>query len=139
MKIKLVAQMVSLLDRTKRALVSLLKTLAAIYGIAVNVTRDSADKDVSSAYRRVSRKAHPDHGGQPEHQTELNNAHDVWQKAKLDAKGKHGGSRKETAASSSSTVVATVMPRRRQIEKKDFRVRGTGVLLTYQKFADTGV
>ena len=130
--------MVSLLDRTKRALVSLLKTLAAIYGIAVNVTRDSADKDVSSAYRRVSRKAHPDHGGQPEHQTELNNAHDVWQKAKLDAKGKHGGSRKEAAASSSSTAVATVRARR-QIEKKDFRVRGTGVLLTYQKFADTGV
>ena len=46
--------MVSLIDRTKRALVSLFKTLAGIYGVAVNVTRDSADKDVSSAYRKLS-------------------------------------------------------------------------------------
>ena len=34
--------MVSAIDRTKRALVSLLKTLAGIYGVALNVTRDSA-------------------------------------------------------------------------------------------------
>ena len=56
--------MVSETDRTKRALVSLLKTLAGIYAVTLNVTRESSDKDVSSAYRKLSRKTHPDRGGQ---------------------------------------------------------------------------
>ena len=47
--------MVSETDRTKRALVSLLKTLAGIYAVTLNVTRESSDKDVSSAYRKLSR------------------------------------------------------------------------------------
>ena len=54
--------MVSETDRTKRALVSLLKTLAGIYAVTLNVTRESSDKDVSSAYRKLSRKTHPDRG-----------------------------------------------------------------------------
>ena len=45
--------MVSETDRTKRALVSLLKTLAGIYAVTLNVTRESSDKDVSSAYRAL--------------------------------------------------------------------------------------
>ena len=39
--------MVSAIDRCKRVLVSLLKTLAGIYSVTVNVTRESSDKDVS--------------------------------------------------------------------------------------------
>ena len=60
--------MVSAIDRAKRALVVLLKHLAIIYGVNVSITRDAADKDVRRAYRQVSRRAHPDHGGNEEHQ-----------------------------------------------------------------------
>jgi hypothetical protein len=71
--------MVSAIDRAKRALVALLKHLARVYGVTVDGTRDSADKDVRRAYRQVSRRAHPDHGGNEEHQKSLNNAYDVCQ------------------------------------------------------------
>ena len=52
--------MVSALDQAKRALVALLRTLAAAYACAVPATRDSADAEVASAYRKVSRKVPPD-------------------------------------------------------------------------------
>ena len=38
--------MVSGIDTAKRALVTLLKSLAGIYGIAVALTRESSEKDV---------------------------------------------------------------------------------------------
>ena len=63
--------MASAIDLAKRALVTLLKTLAAAYGTVLTLTRDSPDATVRSAYRKVSRKAHPDHGGDPEHQKTL--------------------------------------------------------------------
>ena len=43
--------MVSARDNCKRALVTLLKTLALLYGCCVEVTRDSTDADVRLAYR----------------------------------------------------------------------------------------
>ncbi len=73
--------MVSAIDRAKRALVTLLKALAASYGVVLQLARDSADRDVRSAYRKVSRKVHPDHGGSVADQTQLNAAHDAWQEA----------------------------------------------------------
>ncbi len=63
--------MASAIDLAKRALVTLLKTLAAAYGTVLSLTRDFPDATVRSAYRKVSRKAHPDHGGDPEHQKTL--------------------------------------------------------------------
>ena len=54
--------MVSAIDRAKRALVTLLKSLATVYGLVLSVTRDATDKEILSAYRKVSRKAHPDQG-----------------------------------------------------------------------------
>ena len=39
--------MVSAIDLAKRALVSLLKTLAGVYGVAMSLTRESPNKDVS--------------------------------------------------------------------------------------------
>ena len=93
--------MVSAIDRAKRALVTLLKSLATVYGLVLSVTRDAPDKDVRTAYRKVSRKAHPDHGGSAEHQTALNNAHDAWQEAIKASKGWGGSTPKaqETVAS----------------------------------------
>ena len=70
---------VSASDRAKRFLVSLLKTLATTYGVVLQLSRDAADADVISAFRKVSRKAHPDRGGSIADQTALNNARDAWQ------------------------------------------------------------
>ena len=44
--------MVSAIDRAKRALVTLLKSLATVYGLVLSVTRDAPDKDVRTAYVR---------------------------------------------------------------------------------------
>ena len=55
--------MVSAIDRAKRLLVNLLKTLAATYGVVLQLSRDSSDVDVRKAFKKVSRKAHPDQGG----------------------------------------------------------------------------
>ena len=60
--------MVSAVDSAKRALASLLKTLAGIYGVVVGVTRDSSDAEVVTACWKVSRQAHPNHAGNLEHQ-----------------------------------------------------------------------
>ena len=48
--------MVSAIDRCKRALVSLLKTLAGIYSVTVNVTRESSDKNDFAAESRRSKR-----------------------------------------------------------------------------------
>ena len=81
--------MVSALDQAKRALVALLRTLAAAYACAVPVTRDSADAEVASAYRKVSRKVHPDRRtGNEADQKRLNAAHQKWQALLNAAPGK---------------------------------------------------
>ena len=56
--------MVSVVDAAKRALVSLLLRLASLYSLTLGVKRDSPDTEVKSAFRRVSKKAYPDRGGE---------------------------------------------------------------------------
>ena len=63
--------MVSAIDRAKRSFVALLKTLAATYGLTLVLNRDSADADVRSAFKKVSRKVHPDQGGSGADQTRM--------------------------------------------------------------------
>ena len=53
----------SLLLRAQRAFVSVLLKLAFDYGVAADVNRESDDKAISQAYRRVVRKVHPNKGG----------------------------------------------------------------------------
>ena len=55
--------MVSVSDKCKRALVSLIRSLALFHQVVTTVTRDSVDVDVRKAYRTLSKKTHPDHGG----------------------------------------------------------------------------
>jgi hypothetical protein len=69
----------------KRALVVLLAALAAVYGFAKTVNRDSPDKDVVSAVRRACLKTHPDKGGTVEHQQQLNAAKAAWDDARAKA------------------------------------------------------
>ena len=60
--------MVSALDRTKRALVALIRALVATYTCNIHVTRDSGDAELTKAYRKLSLRVHPDRGGDEEHQ-----------------------------------------------------------------------
>ena len=66
--------MVSSADLAKRALVTLIKLLATAYRCVLDVTRDSSDQEVTSAYRKLSKKVHPDKGGLEADQKRLNNA-----------------------------------------------------------------
>ena len=49
--------------QARRAFVRLLLSLAAKYGVAVTLTRDSPDAALTRAFKRVLLKAHPDTGG----------------------------------------------------------------------------
>ena len=128
--------MPSAIDVAKRALVGLLRTLAASYGVALTLKREAADVEVSGAYRKVSRRVHPDRGGKTEDQAALNNAHDAWEAAKLARKprGKHERKKQKPEGAPEPLV------RRRLVGKQtvaSFRFQSVGVLLTYQKFPDS--
>ena len=114
----------------------MLKTLAATYCIILSLNRNSSDDDVRSAFKKVSRKVHPDKGGSGADQSLLTAARDVWLDAIKEAAGKHGG--KKAKASPEHGLVT---PSRREREKKEagFRVQSLGVLLTYQKFVAASV
>ena len=51
---------IGLLHATKRALVSILLSIASQYGLDLKLTRDDPDSAVQRAYRRVALKAHPE-------------------------------------------------------------------------------
>ena len=74
--------MVSSVETAKRALVRLLLHLAKLYRVVLGITRDSADDDIRKSYKKVSRKAHPDHGGSGEHQQTLNDTYSAWEQTK---------------------------------------------------------
>ena len=88
-----IPQMVSGVDSAKRALIILIRTLAELYGCSVNVTRDSVDAVAKRAFRTLSRKVHPDHGGSTADQTRLNLAYEAWCEAL-----RHRGSAGRSAA-----------------------------------------
>ena len=125
--------MPSLIDITKRALVTLLRSLALAYGMTLSITRDSPDQDIHSAYRKVSRKTHPDRGGTVADQTALNNEHDAWQEACR--AGGRGGPRQ--AAGSARAVPVVTRRNGAQEDERGYRFQSKGILLTYQKFPDT--
>ena len=130
--------MPSAIDLAKRALVSLLRTLAATYRVALTLQRDAPDGEVSRAYRRVSLKTHPDRGGKAGDQTALNNAHDAWEAAKKARKprgGKRNGNQQDKSGAASALLVRPEEDA--QGGREDFRFQSVGVLLTYQKFPDS--
>ena len=86
--------MVSELDRAKRTLVTLIKSLAALYSVVVEVVRDSDDAVIRGAFRKVTRKVHPDRGGNEADQKRLNEAYESWCKAGRE-KGSRGRPKKQ--------------------------------------------
>ena len=99
--------MVSARDQAKRALVTLLGSLAMTYTCTVNVSRDSPDEDVKKAYRVVARKVnHKDRGGSEEAQKKLSAAHTAWSTA-LNAQPVRG---RPTAAAANARPKAQARP-----------------------------
>ena len=70
--------MVSDIEKAKRALIAVLRSLSLLYNCGFDISRESVDTAITKAYRSLSRKVHPDKGGRPGDQTRLNAAHDVW-------------------------------------------------------------
>ena len=70
----------------KRALVVLVRALAVAYGLTVNVNRDSSEKEVTAACRRVALRVHPDRGGSSRDQQRLNDARAAWEEARRQPK-----------------------------------------------------
>ena len=73
---------VSPTQATKRAFITVLLYLARNYCLTLPVSRDSEDKVVLAAFRKVALKAHPDKGGSHANLLKLNNARAVWEEAK---------------------------------------------------------
>ena len=138
--------MIGDLQRSKRALVTLLSTLARVYNLVLPLDRDASDQEVTSAFRRVSRRAHPDKGGRANDQQQLNAAKDAWDHQRTVSAPRQAASRPSPPVSSQvvarrSTTQAKKGPRvslpivvRRCTAKpkREFRVHSQAVLLTYQ-------
>ena len=71
----------------KRAFVKVLLALAVTYGSSLHINRDSADDAVSAAYRRVTKRAHPDKGGPVADAQHLQTAQEEWDGAKHGSAG----------------------------------------------------
>ena len=112
----------------KRALVRVLLALAAVYGLVVNVSRDSADDAVKAAYRRVVRRAHPDKGGAVADAQRLQAAKEAWdtalgaKRARAPPQGEPGGSADPEEAGEGTTELADPEEARRP-----YRIHSTGV------------
>ena len=113
----------SALCRAKRAFVSVLLSVASMYGVSALVNRESEDKDVLRAYRQVIKKAHPDHGGDTEKFQRLQAAKEAWatQREKSPKVG-------APSASADDLVLSTLSA---DGPSGGARVRGQSVLLTY--------
>ena len=81
--------MVSEVDRAKRALVTLLRRLAAIHVLTLDVSRESSDGDLRTAYRKLSRKIHPDRKGRPRADIGTERQRDKETKRQGDRESKH--------------------------------------------------
>jgi hypothetical protein len=111
---------VSPLQRAKRAFVIVLQSIAAAYSVQLDVTRESADNLVTSAFRRVAKKVHPDKGGKLVDSQRLLAARQLWEDA-LRAAGANGRpvSGKSSATSSSQFSLSWAAESRRPTDDDD--------------------
>ena len=123
--------------QARRAFVKVMIGLAALYGVLLNVTRDSPDNVVTQAHKKLVRKVHPDKGGSKEHAQQLQEARDAWQTAK-DNPGRRGRSKREdkpprSKVNSDNCSLEVADPEQ---VRTAFRIRSRGVLLTYHGVKD---
>jgi hypothetical protein len=110
----------------KQAFILVLRSLAAVYSLRLELNRTSADTAVLAAFRRVAQKAHPDKGGTSEHQQRLNDAKKMWLEAKSNP-GKAGRPKETTGAPLRQLALAGQ-------ERQAYRINGTATMLTFQGF-----
>ena len=123
----------SLLEKAKRTFVSLLLQLGRAHGLAFDISRDSPDPAVLSAFRRLSRKVHPDRGGSLAESQRLNAAKDCWDEARRQSRGpgRPGPQQRGSAGPNAEVLLPTAFAK-----KSSYRIRSVAVLLTYQGFRD---
>ena len=122
----------SLLTQATRAFVKVLLTLAKVYELALTVTRDSPEKDLLKAYKRVALKAHPDKGGTDKDFKTPQAATEHWEALRTTKAERPAGRR--WAHAIAEAPVASVVGSGSAPES--YRVRGCSVLLTYHGFSD---
>ena len=111
----------SAIVKAKRALVILLRSLAALYQVHFSCTRDSSDAEVLRAFRQLALKVHPDRA----HQQQINDARRAWDQAKANTK----------QAAADLVLVQAEGSTKPAAKSKEFRVQAASVLLTYQAFS----
>ena len=111
----------SLILLAKRALVSALLALAQQYGVCLQISRESLDSRVESAFRSVVKKVHPDKGGSVADMQRLQKAMEEWRSAK-----------RKNARVGGGPVRTALAPLRAAEEKKrrPYNILSSAVLLT---------
>jgi len=126
---------ISVLLAAKRALVKTLLYLAGIYGVTLDVNRDSDDTYVTAACRKLARKVHPDKGGSTRHAQQLFDVRAEWDKARKagNAAGRPKPTTEQAAehAKKKKQKKGTAQQLGDGVQSKGYRVNSTGVLLTY--------
>ena len=93
-------------DSAKRAFVGVLLATARVFGVPLTVTRESDDKVLVSAYRRVAKKAHLDKGGNTRAFQKLQGARDARDAARTSSQASGGRPKKPAAGSSRAAAIA---------------------------------
>ena len=123
--------------QARRAFVKVMMALAALYNVALNLTRDSPDALVLQAHKQLVRRVHPDKGGTKEHAQQLQAAREVWTNAK-ENRGRPGRAKREDKPQRSKPNSHTLPLETADPEQvlKAFRIRSRAVLLTYHGVKD---
>ena len=114
----------------KRAFVKILIAFATQYHVALTLTRESADKDILAAYRRLLKKVHPDKGGKKEDQQKLKAAKDAWSNAASNAS--QGGRPQKGTTTKHPDADNDVL----DVVEKAYQIQAQGVMLTYHGLRD---
>lgn len=125
----------------RRALVRVLLSLAAAYGVPLGLERDASDTQVAAAYRRVVKAVHPDKGGNVSDAQRLQAAKEQWDKTRRQntragrpatgqARPKGSGSRSGGGVGPSSLGNGSVEAPRQ------YRINACATMLTYNGFVD---
>ena len=128
--------MPSPLDMAKRKLVKELRALAAKYKVELSLSRESPDKDVAKAFKKVSLRAHPDKGGHLADFQNLSSINDTWREllATTNAPGRPQTSQNCKARASRGGDLSVFNTKEDPASKREYRVSSLAILLTYQGF-----
>jgi hypothetical protein len=109
----------SLVQRAKRALVTVLLKLAFDYGVAVDINRESDDRAVLQCYRRVVKKVHPDKGGHKKTFQTLQVAKEAWDTARQGARPAGNPARSE-----GQLVLVSAQSKQYRVQAQAKNIRG---------------